>query len=221
MHPSKQWLTWKQLSNRDVFLNQLEQLVKQNRQATLTPIYHIGVPHATYGRNDLRYRAFSPIWNEAISILKQESVGLHSHSHLPITQQLGALQNAIGTPITFHRSHYLQHNRNQLNLELYHTSISHDFTTGDVRSLSNLEAEHQGAVQYVPTVLFDNIFFIEPAHLILERFRKLIETIAEQHRPVAIAFHPENQLLMPALQDHYHKVLQIIRQAGIPFYHSS
>lgn len=219
--PSSRWLTWKQLFKRDVFLTKLKEVVCENEQANLTPIYHIGVPHTTVGRYDMRYRAFSPVWNEAIDIVKMQEVGLHSHTKLPIAQQLAPLETAIAKPVRFHRSHYLQHNRTQLQLELFHTSVTHDFTTGTIRHLTNTMAEHQGSVHYIPTVLFDNLFFVESPVAVFDRFKRLLETVAVQHSPIAIAFHPENQLLMPVLQEHYHSVLQIIQQAGIPFFHSS
>ena len=212
------WINISRLFKRDIFLNQLTKLIQTNQTLNINPTYFIGSPTHAFGRFDLRYTIHDSKYTELLAILKYQQIGLHSDTHQPISAQHNLLQNLTNQHISQHRSHYLQHNILQLTTELQPDKIKMDYSRGKAKKVAYLIDQTINNIQYIPTILFDNIFFAESEISIWEKFNRVLAQLANNRTSAAILFHPENMIIQPKLELHYHHAIQLIQKHGLSIY---
>lgn len=216
--PKTTWLSWSQTKNPHLFLNQIEKQIALNKQLQVKPIYLIGASHQQYGRFDLRYTVHTPQYPALLAMLKEEKIGLHSDTHSPLINQQMELNSRLHQPILFHRSHFLQHQPIQLHNQLQQSTLKIDFSRGHARQLNFAKNETVSGIHFIPTLLFDNVFFFQSPTSVFEQLNYTLEQIASNQSKASILFHPENQLISPKLTDYYESTIELIRKHGIPFY---
>lgn len=218
----KRWLGWHNGWNADAFLNSTEWLLQFHAdQSFYQPIWLLGASALpSWTRYGLRYQYNTPRLKETIALLQSHHsiIGLHSVYGEHITSQVQRLNTLTGANITFHRSHFLRFNPNQLYHQLEEAGITTDFSQGAARSpeITPTYIETGSTVKSVPTILFDNAFFFHPAEHVFEQFKQQLAAL--NGKDAAILFHPENLVVNPSLRNHLQRTIAIIREQGLNCY---
>lgn len=231
--PGYQWLSAKQLGNREVFFQTIEELISLEYEHTIRGLFCIGArtgwqlkPH------DIRYSIKQQIFHKLIELLQtsQCTIGLHSSYDANrdnlIQQESKNLTNVIGEPINVHRSHYLQFQPQRLYQQLAEAGIQYDFGYGRAREIGfrngfpgkykpiDLSTGKVIDVTIIPLILLDNVFFVKPYHEVLKTFRKTLEELKQYRGSACILFHPENMILKPQLWNYFEEIIHICREEG-------
>ena len=213
------WIKLKQLLQQDIFLKSIESVQQTNQKNNLHAIWLVGATSKSlYSRYGLRYTIQTNGYSKLIEILTDApcTIGLHSINNESIVAQAQRLMSFTNTSVHYHRSHFLKQSQN-LGEELSQANIKVDFSYGHARQTELLNTPQQGPINYIPTILFDNAFFFNKPKEVISGFATTLKRAQLQNRDVAICFHPENFLVMPALHEYYEEVIRLAKNEGAAF----
>jgi hypothetical protein len=218
-HGSK-WLKPHQLMHQNIFLNSIESICKHNVQEKINAVWLIGAAsgHAL-SRYGLRYTTNSVNYPILIQLLKKWNctIGLHSINNESINTQVIQLKSFTGQNVLYHRLHFLKQ-YNELENDLAQANIKVDFSFGKARQVHLADKNSNTEVKFVPTLLFDNAFFFNKPEEVFSTFSTELRKAIATNKDVAICFHPENFLILPALREYYQEVIRISRNEGAVFH---
>lgn len=218
-HGSK-WLKLQQLMHPTIFLDSIESVCKQNAQENINPVWLIGAAsgHAL-SRYGLRYTTHSANYPLLIQLLKKWNctIGLHSITKENLNIQAIQLKSFTGQNVSYHRSHFLKQHT-ALKNELAHAQIKIDFSFGKARQVHLADSNLNSSLKFVPTLLFDNAFFFNKPEDVFSTFSTELRKAIATNKDVAICFHPENFLILPALREYYQEILCISKNEGAVFH---
>ncbi len=213
------WIGLKQISNKNLFLREIEVLLSTDIKHQINPVWLIGAPKSgSFTRYGLRYHIGDTNYMKCLSLLLEAGVetGLHSINSGSFTEQVTTLSSLLQKPVRYHRSHFLKFSTNELTENLIKHQVKVDFSFGHARSITlpELPVSADQGIRFIPTVLFDNIFFFEQPADIFSMLKKVLAQSAKLKQDISILFHPENFVLKPALHQHYAEVIRICKNEG-------
>jgi hypothetical protein len=218
-HGSK-WLKPQQLMHPTIFLDSIESVCKQNAQENINPVWLIGAASAhTLNRYGIRYTIHSANYPLLIQLLKRWgcAIGLQGIVEEKLNTQVIQLKSFTGQNVLYHRLHFLKQ-YNELENDLAQANIKVDFSFGKARQVHWAESDSNTEVKFVPTLLFDNAFFFNNPEEVFSTFSTELRKAIATNKDVAICFHPENFLILPALREYYQEVIRISRNEGAVFH---
>jgi len=216
----RKWIKPLQLMHPKIFLDSIESVCKQNAQENINPVWLIGAAsgHAL-SRYGLRYTIHSTNYPLLIQLLKKWNctIGLHSITNENLNTQAIQLRSITGQNISYHRSHFLKQYTGLEN-DLAHAHIEIDFSFGKARQVHLTNSHSNAEVKFVPTLLFDNAFFFNKSEEVFSTFATELRKAIDTNKDIAICFHPENFLILPALSEYYQEIIRISKNEGAVFH---
>ena len=203
-----------------IFLDSIESVCKQNAQENINPVWLIGAASAhTLNRYGIRYTIHSANYPLLIQLLKRWgcAIGLQGIVEEKLNTQVIQLKSFTGQNVLYHRSHFLKQ-YNELDNDLAQANIKVDFSFGKAREVHLADSDSNTEVKFVPTLLFDNAFFFNKPEEVFSTFSTELRKAIATNKDVAICFHPENFLILPALHEYYQEVIRISRNEGAVFH---
>jgi len=203
-----------------IFLDSIESVCKQNAQENINPVWLIGAASAhTLNRYGIRYTIHSANYPLLIQLLKRWgcAIGLQGIVEEKLNTQVIQLKSFTGQNVLYHRLHFLKQ-YNGLENDLAQANIKVDFSFGKAREVHLADSDSNTEVKFVPTLLFDNAFFFNKPEEVFSTFSTELRKAIATNKDVAICFHPENFLILPALREYYQEVIRISRNEGAVFH---
>ena len=207
----------------NIFIDSIESVCKQNAQENINPVWLIGAASGNaLSRYGLRYTTHSANYPSLIHLLKKWNcaIGLHSITHENLNTQAIQLKSFTGQNVSYHRSHFLKQHT-ELETELAQAHIKIDFSFGKAREVHLADCNSNAAVKFVPTLLFDNAFFFNEPEQVFSTFSTELRKAITSNKDLAICFHPENLLILPALREYYQEILRISKNEGAVFHNAA
>ncbi|MFN5884408.1 MAG: hypothetical protein ACK445_03630, partial [Bacteroidota bacterium] len=170
-------------------------------------------------RYGIRYTIHSANYPLLIQLLKRWgcAIGLQGIVEEKLNTQVIQLKSFTGQNVLYHRLHFLKQ-YNELENDLAQANIKVDFSFGKARQVHLAESDSNTEVKFVPTLLFDNAFFFNNPEEVFSTFSTELRKAIATNKDVAICFHPENFLILPALREYYQEVIRISRNEGAVFH---
>jgi len=228
MHPAsigkkmlgKQWLSWKQILQKDAFLRNLEMVISEEAKLGINALNLIGIQSIknTLSRIGIRYAYNSSFISECFSICKQftQPCGLHINQLEPISFQVEQFVQLYGNTPLYFRSHYfIKLSQNQLE-ELWNAGVRYDLSAGKSTHVGIIPSFSNHPMENIPTVVSDNNFFrMQDDKQVIRLFEDCLASLKQSPQVVAILFHPENLLIYPELKQRYLEIIDIVKKSAI------
>lgn len=210
------WIKFRQISDRDIFIREIERLLAFDETNGVKAIWLVGAPSSgTFSRFGLRYHIRHKNYHTCLSLLKKAGVetGLHSINTESFSGQIQNLSAQMQKPVKYHRSHYLKFSITELTEQLRTHKVLADYSLGHARQVGipELASRQDHTPRFIPTVLFDNIFFFEKPETVFNQFLQAIQEAKKRQLDISILFHPENFVIRPELYRYYSEIIHICK----------